>query len=184
MALSFDQVVYDTSGFLEKNRDLLHIDSIQLLASCTCHLPQIFASKILMHSEKTIGNVYRSSGADNQKLSVATKFKVKTFWLYCSSFSDTIIFKLKIKAGKDSLVFVNRNYIHNQKKFGMKNSHGLYIFCPFLKLSKFVQLIRYCSVTSAWWMGKSFSNCILFLLHTLCCMLITLNGVDHPCECS
>jgi len=34
---------------------------------------------MLMHSEKTIGNVYRSSRADNQKLSVATKFKVKAF---------------------------------------------------------------------------------------------------------
>ncbi|XP_020242077.1 myosin-1-like [Asparagus officinalis] len=75
------EVVYDTSGFLEKNRDLLHMDSIQLLASCTCHLPQIFASKMLMHSEKVMGNVYRSSGADNQKLSVATKFKGQLFQL-------------------------------------------------------------------------------------------------------
>lgn len=82
-ALHFDcstfsiQVMYDTTGFLEKNRDLLHLDSIQLLSSCTCHLPQIFASNMLTQSEKpVVGPLYKSGGADSQKLSVATKFKV------------------------------------------------------------------------------------------------------------
>lgn len=70
------QVVYDTSGFLEKNRDLLHMDSIQLLASCKSRLPKIFASNLLNQSEKVAGNMYRASPADSQKLSVATKFKV------------------------------------------------------------------------------------------------------------
>lgn len=73
----FIQVTYDTAGFLEKNRDLLHLDSIQLLSSCSCHLPQIFASNMLTQSEKPIGGtLHKSGGAESQKLSVARKFKV------------------------------------------------------------------------------------------------------------
>ncbi|XP_043693935.1 myosin-1-like isoform X2 [Telopea speciosissima] len=76
------QVTYDTIGFLEKNRDLLHLDSIQLLSSCTCQLPQAFASNMLMHSEKpVVGPLYKSGGADSHKLSVATKFKGQLFQL-------------------------------------------------------------------------------------------------------
>lgn len=69
--------MYDTSGFLEKNRDLLHLDSIQLLSSCTCELPQAFASNMLSLTEKPVlGPLHKSGGADSQKLSVVTKFKV------------------------------------------------------------------------------------------------------------
>lgn len=68
--------MYDASGFLEKNRDLLHMDSILLLASCTGQLPQIFASKMLSQPDKPGCNPHRSSGADSQRLSVAMKFKV------------------------------------------------------------------------------------------------------------
>lgn len=75
------EVSYDTTGFLEKNRDLLHIDSIQLLASCSCNLPQIFASKMLSQSDALEGSTYRSSPVDSQKLSVATKFKGQLFQL-------------------------------------------------------------------------------------------------------
>ncbi|KAI3941654.1 hypothetical protein MKX01_018244 [Papaver californicum] len=76
------EVTYETSGFLEKNRDLLHLDSIQLLSSCKCQLPQIFASSMLKQSEKqVVGPLYRSGGADSQKLSVATKFKGQLFQL-------------------------------------------------------------------------------------------------------
>ncbi|CAL5207918.1 unnamed protein product [Lathyrus oleraceus] len=76
------EVTYDTTGFLEKNRDLLHLDSIQLLSSCTCHLPQIFASHMLTQSEKPVnGPLHKSGGADSQKLSVATKFKGQLFQL-------------------------------------------------------------------------------------------------------
>lgn len=74
-------MVYDTAGFLEKNRDLLHMDSIQLLASCKCPLPQIFASKMLVQSDTSASNSHRTSGADSQKLSVAMKFKVNSFFL-------------------------------------------------------------------------------------------------------
>ncbi|XP_072960538.1 myosin-1-like [Typha angustifolia] len=75
------EVLYDTSGFLEKNRDLLHMDSIRLLASCKCSLPQNFAFKMLVQSENVALNNYRSSSADSQKLSVATKFKGQLFEL-------------------------------------------------------------------------------------------------------
>ncbi|XP_042515662.1 myosin-1-like isoform X2 [Macadamia integrifolia] len=76
------EVTYDTTGFLEKNRDLLHLDSIQLLSSCTCRLPQIFASNMLMQSEKpVVGPIHKSGGADSQKLSVGTKFKGQLFQL-------------------------------------------------------------------------------------------------------
>ncbi|XP_030960204.1 myosin-1 isoform X1 [Quercus lobata] len=76
------EVTYDTTGFLEKNRDLLHLDSIQLLSSCSCHLPQIFASSMLTQSEKpVVGPLYKLGGADSQKLSVATKFKGQLFQL-------------------------------------------------------------------------------------------------------
>lgn len=72
--------MYDTTGFLEKNRDLLHLDLIQLLSSCSCRLPQIFASSMLAQSEKpVVGPSYKSGGADSQKLSVTTKFKVHYF---------------------------------------------------------------------------------------------------------
>ncbi|XP_062200234.1 myosin-1-like isoform X2 [Phragmites australis] len=75
------EVAYDTSGFLEKNRDLLHMDSIQLLAKCKSSLPQMFASKMLAQSDSSISVPYRSSAADSQKLSVAMKFKAQLFQL-------------------------------------------------------------------------------------------------------
>ncbi|KAG8365728.1 hypothetical protein BUALT_Bualt17G0002100 [Buddleja alternifolia] len=76
------EVTYDTTGFLEKNRDLLHLDTIELLSSCTCHLPQAFASSMLTQSEKpVVGALHKSGGADSQKLSVTTKFKGQLFQL-------------------------------------------------------------------------------------------------------
>ncbi|XVE66410.1 hypothetical protein DITRI_Ditri08aG0078000 [Diplodiscus trichospermus] len=75
------EVTYDTTGFLEKNRDLLHLDSIQLLSSCSCHLPQTFASNMLNQSEKPVVGPLHKAGADSQKLSVATKFKGQLFQL-------------------------------------------------------------------------------------------------------
>ncbi|XP_072950983.1 myosin-2-like [Typha angustifolia] len=71
------EVMYDTSGFLEKNRDPLLAGSIQLLKSCTCELPRLFSSQILNQSQKKSGR----SSADVQKQSVATKFKAQLFKL-------------------------------------------------------------------------------------------------------
>lgn len=75
------EVAYDTSGFLEKNRDLLHMDSIQLLAKCKSSIPQIFASKMLTQSDNLESVPYRPNAADSQKLSVAMKFKGQLFQL-------------------------------------------------------------------------------------------------------
>ncbi|KAJ8759271.1 hypothetical protein K2173_006791 [Erythroxylum novogranatense] len=75
------EVTYDTTGFLEKNRDLLHLGSIELLSSCSCHLPQIFASALLAQSEKPAVGPLHKAGPDSQKLSVATKFKGQLFQL-------------------------------------------------------------------------------------------------------
>lgn len=72
------QVFYDTNGFLEKNRDLLHTDSIQLLSSCSCLLPQLFASNMLNQSQNPVSPLWRLGGADSQKQSVGMKFKVMT----------------------------------------------------------------------------------------------------------
>ncbi|KAK7312977.1 hypothetical protein VNO77_37273 [Canavalia gladiata] len=59
------EVLYDTNGFLEKNRDMLSSDSIQLLSSCNSELLQLF-SKVFNQS---------------QKQSVGTKFKGQLFKL-------------------------------------------------------------------------------------------------------
>uniref|UniRef100_A0A7N0TUK0 Myosin-1-like n=1 Tax=Kalanchoe fedtschenkoi TaxID=63787 RepID=A0A7N0TUK0_KALFE len=76
------EVTYNTAGFLEKNRDFLHLDSIELLASCTCYLPQIFAASMLTLSEKpVVGPLHKSGGAESQRLSVVTKFKGELFQL-------------------------------------------------------------------------------------------------------
>ncbi|KAJ0788268.1 putative myosin head, motor domain, P-loop containing nucleoside triphosphate hydrolase [Helianthus annuus] len=72
----FEKVKYDTTGFLEKTRDLLHSVAIQLLSSYTCKLPQNFASSMLSLTEKpTVGSLNKSGGADSQKLSVTLKFR-------------------------------------------------------------------------------------------------------------
>ncbi|CAN6481697.1 unnamed protein product [Victoria cruziana] len=75
------EVLYDTCGFLEKNRDLLHIDLIQLLSSCACKLPQLFASNMLRQSGKSNGSQHKPAGADSQRQSVAMKFKGQLFEL-------------------------------------------------------------------------------------------------------
>ncbi|XP_043688469.1 myosin-2-like isoform X2 [Telopea speciosissima] len=75
------QVQYDTSGFLEKNRDPLHSDSIQLLSSCSGKLPQLFASKFLNQSQKAVTPTRWSGASDSQRQSVGTKFKGQLFKL-------------------------------------------------------------------------------------------------------
>ncbi|KAG9160010.1 hypothetical protein Leryth_005748 [Lithospermum erythrorhizon] len=63
---SAGKVLYNTSGFLEKNRDSLPSDTIQLLSLCSGRLPQAFASKLINQSLKQ---------------SVGTKFKGQLFKL-------------------------------------------------------------------------------------------------------
>ncbi|KAG8364986.1 hypothetical protein BUALT_Bualt18G0055600 [Buddleja alternifolia] len=60
------EVLYDTDGFVEKNRDTSHSETIQLVSSCTGRLPQYFASTLLKQ---------------NNKQCVATRFKGQLFKL-------------------------------------------------------------------------------------------------------
>ncbi|CAM6018760.1 unnamed protein product [Sphagnum balticum] len=69
------EVMYETSGFLEKNRDLLHADLLQLLASCDSFLPQLFAASIGEGPQKVPTPTRRVNGTESQKQSVAAKFK-------------------------------------------------------------------------------------------------------------
>lgn len=69
-------MVYETNGFLEKNRDLLHADLLQLLASCDCGLPQLFSASIGEDAQKLLSPTRRANGTESQKQSVAAKFKV------------------------------------------------------------------------------------------------------------
>ncbi|KAK7244386.1 hypothetical protein RIF29_39207 [Crotalaria pallida] len=73
------EVMYDTNGFLEKNRDPLPSNSIQLLSSCSCELLQLFSKK-LNHSQKQL-NSFHTGALDSQKQSVGTKFKGQLFKL-------------------------------------------------------------------------------------------------------
>jgi len=83
----------------------MHLDSIQLLSSCSSRLPQIFASALLTQSDKpVVGPLYKSGGADSQKLSVATKFKV---------YIPSIFSKSNMFAKKDA---ITRRHIRSQLK--------------------------------------------------------------------
>lgn len=73
------EVVYDTNGFLEKNRDPMPSDSIQLLSSSSCELLRSF-SKTLNKSQKP-SNSQHIGSLDSQKQSVGTKFKGQLFKL-------------------------------------------------------------------------------------------------------
>uniref|UniRef100_A0A0V0IZB4 Putative ovule protein n=1 Tax=Solanum chacoense TaxID=4108 RepID=A0A0V0IZB4_SOLCH len=66
------EVTYDATGFLAKNRDVLHPDIIQLLSSSDSHLPE----------EKKFSIPSTDTGVlDFKKQSVATKFKDNLFKL-------------------------------------------------------------------------------------------------------
>jgi myosin heavy subunit len=67
--------LYDTSGVLEKNKDPMPSDSIQILSSCSCKLLQPF-SKTLNHQSQKQSNSQHAGAFDSQKQSVGTKFKV------------------------------------------------------------------------------------------------------------
>ncbi|XP_024403089.1 myosin-3 isoform X2 [Physcomitrium patens] len=75
------EVVYETNGFLEKNRDLLHSDLLQLLTSCDCELPQLFGASIGDGAQKLLSPNRRANGTESQKQSVAAKFKGQLYKL-------------------------------------------------------------------------------------------------------
>ncbi|KAL1563673.1 myosin-2-like isoform X1 [Salvia divinorum] len=74
------EVLYETGKFLEKNRDPIHSEIIELLSSCTGRLPQSFAA--LLEQSKNLGGASAQSGMSVcKKQSVATKFKGQLFKL-------------------------------------------------------------------------------------------------------
>ncbi|CAI9088594.1 OLC1v1022970C1 [Oldenlandia corymbosa var. corymbosa] len=75
------EVLYDTSGFLEKNRDLIHFDTIQLLSSSSSYLPKLFASLVTKMSSNVASPPLQSGVLVSQKQSVGTKFKGQLFKL-------------------------------------------------------------------------------------------------------
>jgi len=83
-------VTYDTAGFLEKNRDPLHSESIQLLSSCKCELPKHFASVMVADSQNKSSLSWHSV-MDTQKQSVVTKFKVLVQIFHSFIFTDNIV---------------------------------------------------------------------------------------------
>ncbi|GMY31655.1 myosin-2 [Fagus crenata] len=75
------EVLYDTNGFLEKNRDPLHSDYIQLLSSCSCQPLKLFSSKMLDQSQKSAKSFCQINALDPPKQSVGAKFKSQLFKL-------------------------------------------------------------------------------------------------------
>ncbi|TYI96470.1 hypothetical protein E1A91_D01G075300v1 [Gossypium mustelinum] len=69
------EVLYDTNGFLEKNRDSLNSELVQLLSSCNSQLPRLFARKRINRSLKP------TISSDTPKQSVGTNFKGQLFKL-------------------------------------------------------------------------------------------------------
>nr|GMC51843.1 myosin-2-like isoform X1 [Ipomoea batatas] len=74
------EVLYSASGFLEKNRDLLHSDIIRLLSSCSSQLLQLFISSVLNQSQKSSPTT-KLAVSDVRKQSVAKNFKCQLFQL-------------------------------------------------------------------------------------------------------
>ncbi|XP_021833127.1 myosin-2 isoform X1 [Prunus avium] len=75
------EVLYDTSGFLEKNRDPLPSVSIQLLSSCSCPLLQLFASKVVKQFQKPENTSCQINSLDPPKPSTGIRFKGQLFKL-------------------------------------------------------------------------------------------------------
>ncbi|PHT62898.1 Myosin-2 [Capsicum annuum] len=75
------EVIYDTSGFLDKNRDTVHSDIIQLLSSGSEDLLKLFASSFANQSETTGSPSIHIEISDSQRRTVATKFKDLLFKL-------------------------------------------------------------------------------------------------------
>ncbi|CAI0375856.1 unnamed protein product [Linum tenue] len=85
------EVVYDTNGFLEKNRDPLHSDFIQLLSSSNCKLLSLKSS------------LSQPGGPESSTQSVGTKFKAQLFKLMHQLENTTPHFIRCLKPNKKQL---------------------------------------------------------------------------------
>lgn len=75
------EVVYDANSFLEKNRDLLHSDLLQVLSTSYYELPRLFASNIAKEAQDLTSPLWRTNGLESRRLTLATKFKGQLFKL-------------------------------------------------------------------------------------------------------
>ncbi|KAB2032803.1 hypothetical protein ES319_D05G402800v1 [Gossypium barbadense] len=69
------EVLYDTNGFLDKNRDPLSSEVVQLLSSCDSQLPQLFVKKMFNQPLQSVTSL------DTPMQSVALQFKGQLFKL-------------------------------------------------------------------------------------------------------
>ncbi|KAK2408469.1 P-loop containing nucleoside triphosphate hydrolase superfamily protein [Trifolium repens] len=74
------EVLYDTNGFTEKNRDTLSSNSIQLISSCNCELLNLF-SEVFNQSEEHGNTTFHFDTLYSQKRGVGTNFKDQLFKL-------------------------------------------------------------------------------------------------------
>ncbi|KAK2355177.1 P-loop containing nucleoside triphosphate hydrolase superfamily protein [Trifolium repens] len=74
------EVLYDTNGFIEKNRDTLSSNSIQLISSCNCELLNLF-SEVFNQSEEHGNTTFHFDTLYSQKRGVGTNFKDQLFKL-------------------------------------------------------------------------------------------------------
>ncbi|XP_047333889.1 myosin-2-like [Impatiens glandulifera] len=113
------EVLYDTNGFLEKNRDPLHSDILQLLSSCGNRLPQLFGSCILNHQQKPDTSMSHIGLIDPQKQSVGTKFKNQLFKLMQQLEGSTPHFIRCIKPNNKKLSGVyEKDLVLEQLRYG------------------------------------------------------------------
>ncbi|KAL5548017.1 hypothetical protein UlMin_003248 [Ulmus minor] len=75
------EVQYEITGFLEKNRDSLHSESIQLLSSCSNKFLQLLASKMLNESKKSATASCQMGSFDFPRQRVCAHFKDQLFKL-------------------------------------------------------------------------------------------------------
>ncbi|KAG0471392.1 hypothetical protein HPP92_015938, partial [Vanilla planifolia] len=113
-------VLYNTHGFLEKNRDTLYLDSVELLKSCSCQLLHLFASHILNQPQKLSGPQWLN-GAYSQKHSLGLKFKVQLFRLMQHLENTTPHFITCIKPNNEQLpgMFENATVLEQLKCYGI-----------------------------------------------------------------
>ncbi|CAI8606982.1 unnamed protein product [Vicia faba] len=96
------EVLYDTNGFLVKNRDSLSYNSIQLLSSCNCELLKLF-SKGINQPEEHGNSTFHIGALYSQKRGVGTKFKDQLFKLMHQLESTTPHFIRCIKPNTNNL---------------------------------------------------------------------------------
>eukprot|EP00252_Welwitschia_mirabilis_P019231 TRINITY_DN4395_c0_g1_i6.p1 TRINITY_DN4395_c0_g1~~TRINITY_DN4395_c0_g1_i6.p1 ORF type:complete len:638 (+),score=116.07 TRINITY_DN4395_c0_g1_i6:489-2402(+) len=79
---SFGEVTYETAGFLEKNREFMHHDLLELLSSSTFELTKLFAFNLMKEAKGFPSNMSENK-EEIRKPSFVTKFKGHLFKMLC-----------------------------------------------------------------------------------------------------